>query len=468
VIEVPPRSWMRGGAPPGWPGPVNDTPPGPPPGDDGHGSLAGNSLRVLAGQVAGNAGYFVAVLELAHGLRPAQRGAVAFVTVAALITGTVSALGAGDAVKVLAARRPAIRPRLLTNLALLTLATSLAGAALAVGALALVPGARPARVGRVELLMLVEGTVAAAGAAAAASFLQGCSRFRAYTRAVAGSPWLYAALLAGSWAWHGLTVGHAIAAWVVAQAVPGLLLWVVCARVTSFGAPDVQLARETLAFGVRAWIGSLAHFLNARSDQVLLGVMASEATLGVYAVAVNGSEMLFYLPSAAGAALVPAIARAEALGGAASAARAFRVVFVLTCAAVAAAALLGPPLLPVVFGAPYAASATPFLLLLPGAFGFAASSIFSSALLAARAPTLSSLGPLVSLTVQVVLDLLLIPRHGASGAAVAASAALLAGGATAAFAYCMRVRLRPTALVPRFEDLAPARLAIRRIGAIRS
>ena len=41
-------------------------------GAGGSGSLAGNSLRVLTGQVAGNAGYFVAVLLLAHGLRPAS------------------------------------------------------------------------------------------------------------------------------------------------------------------------------------------------------------------------------------------------------------------------------------------------------------------------------------------------------------------------------------------------------------
>jgi O-antigen/teichoic acid export membrane protein len=444
---------------------------------DEDGSLAGNSLRVLIGQVAANAGYFVAVLLLAHGLRPTQRGTVAFVTVAALITGTVATLGAGDAVRVLAAARPQARPRLLTNLAILTLVASVTAACAAVAALALVPGARPHGVGRTELLLLADGTVAAAGGLAAASFLQGCSRFRAYTHWVAGSAWLYAALLVVTWRWHGLSVHRAVAAWVVAQAVPAFVIWAACVRLAGFGRPDLRLLRETLGFGVRAWVGSLAHFLNARADQVLLGLMASEATLGVYAVAVNASEMLFYLPAAVGAALVPAVARAGASDAAERTARTFRAVLLVTAAALCVAAVLGPALLPVVFGAPYHASARPFLLLLPGAFGFAANQVFSNALLAARAPALSSLGPLISLTTGTALDVLLIPGHGASGAAVAASAALTCGGVAAAAAYCVRMRLRPAALLPGVRDVVAlagrprqvlSRLAMRRTGAIRS
>jgi O-antigen/teichoic acid export membrane protein len=57
------------------------------------GSIAGNSLRVLGAQVAGNAGYFVSVLLLARGLEPADRGAVAFVTVSALVIAALAGLG---------------------------------------------------------------------------------------------------------------------------------------------------------------------------------------------------------------------------------------------------------------------------------------------------------------------------------------------------------------------------------------
>jgi O-antigen/teichoic acid export membrane protein len=144
----------------------------------------------------------------------------------------------------------------------------------------------------------------------------------------------------------------------------------------------------------------------------------------------------------------------------------FRAVVIVTLAAVLVAAALGPLLLPLVFGADYRGSVEPFLWLLPSAIGFVSSAVFSNALLASGSPALSSLGPVVSLAVGIGLDIVLIPRLGATGAAIAASSALLTGGAAAAAAYVLRVRLRPGALVPRRADVALlASRAIRRAGA---
>jgi len=116
--------------------------------------------------------------------------------------------------------------------------------------------------------------------------------------------------------------------------------------------------------------------------------------------------------------------------------------------------VLGPVLLPAVFGSAFDGSVEPFLLLVPGAFGFAATAIFSSALMASSSPGRSSLGPFVSLVVGLALDIVLIPRFGATGAAAAASTAFIAGGAAALFSYR---RLSPFAwralLLPRRGDL---------------
>ena len=108
---------------------------------------------------------------------------------------------------------------------------------------------------------------------------------------------------------------------------------------------------------------------------------------------------------------------------------------VVTAAAVVVAAVLGPVVLPVVFGAAFESSVKPFIWLLPGAFGFAATAIFSNALMASSSPGRSSLGPLVSLVVGVGLDFLLIPAFGPTGAAAAASTAFVVGGIAALLAY---------------------------------
>ena len=430
------------------------------------GSVAGNTARVLGAQLAGNAGYFVSVLLLARGLVPADRGSVAFVTVCALIIANLANLGTVEATKVFAAKRPADRPRLLTNALLTSLGGALAGGGITAAALILLPEVRPEGVGETELALLCAGAVAGGIGIAGAGFLQGCGRFGPYARVTATAPWLYAALVAAAWAVLGLSVRDAVAAWVLAQAVPAAVLCTASARGIGLGRPHLRLMSEAIAFGIRAWLGGLAHVLNARVDQVLMGLLATQAALGGYAVAVNASEVLFYLPSAAAAALLPAVARGSAGAGAERTMRAFRAVMLVTLPCVLAALVLGPVLIPAVFGSAYRGAVAPFLWLAPSAFGFAASAMFSTALLASGAPALSSLGPLVSLGSGVALDLVLIPRFGASGAAAAASAALLAGGAVAATAYGLRAGLRPAALVPRRADVELLTiLATRRAGA---
>ena len=182
-------------------------------------------------------------------------------------------------------------------------------------------------------------------------------------------------------------------------------------------------------------MGSLARFLNFRTDQILMGFIATEAALGLYAVAVNVSEVLLYLPSSAATALLPLIARTESSRRSQETLRAFRSVIFVTAVGVGAAALLGPVVLPAVFGDAFDESVVPFLWLLPGTFGYAASAVFSTALVGSSSPGLSSLGPIVSLVVGFALDLALIPPFGATGAAAAASVAFLVGGATALITY---------------------------------
>jgi O-antigen/teichoic acid export membrane protein len=430
------------------------------------GSVAGNSLRMLTAQIAGNAGYFVSVLVLAHGLTRSERGAVAFVTVSALVISSLASIGATQATTVFVAKRPADRPRLLSNIVLVSICGALVGGGLACAALLAIGDARPHDVGALELLVILAGSVVGSLNLAGAAVLQGSSRFRSYSYVLAIGPWVYAVLAGAIWLGWGLDVDRAVVAWAIAQAVAAAVLCGAAARGTGFGWPDLRLMLESIRFGLRAWLGGLAHLLNARVDQVLLGLLATQAALGTYAVAVNASEVLFYLPSAVGTALLPAVASSDPESGVERTLRVFRAVTILTLGAVLVAAALGPFLLPIVFGSHYEGAVEPFLLLLPSAFGFLANAVFSNALLASGAPALSSLGPVVSLVIGVVLDIILMPRHGASGAAIAASVALLLGGATAAVAYGVRAGLRPGALVPRRSDVTLlANRAMRRAGA---
>jgi O-antigen/teichoic acid export membrane protein len=428
--------------------------------------VAGGSALLFWSKVAGNAGFFVAVLILARALGPTGRGTIAFITVTAIVVARIAAFGVTEATIVFSARRKDDRGALLSNMVLFMLASALLAAALACGLLLLLGDERPSGVGGSELVMIAAGTLASALVDGAAGFLLGCDRLRRLALITATASWVYPVLLATLWITSGLTVLRAATAWVATETLRACLLLRQSARGIDVARPRLRLLSESVRFGVRAWVGSLARFLNFRTDQIIMGFLASEAALGVYAVAVNASEALLYLPAATATALLPVAARAEPGHRAEQTLRAFRSVALVTGGAIVVAALLGPLLLPVAFGSAFRPSVGPFLWLLPGALGFAAIAVFSNALMASSAPGLSSLGPLASLVVGIALDLVLIPRFGASGAAAAASAAFLVGGAVALAVYARRSPFAWQALLrPRRGDLDVFRALLRPLRA---
>jgi len=405
-------------------------------------------------KATGNAGFFVAVLILARSLGPSGRGTIAFITVTALVVARVAGFGVGEATTVVAARRVEVRDVLLSNLILFMLTSALALASLAGVALLLLGDERPPGVGRPELVILASAAVVSALVEAGAAFLLGCGRLGRLAFITATASWIYPLLLVVTWLVGGLTVTRAALAWVGGETIRAIVLLGQSSRGVGFGRPNPRLLLESMRFGIRAWIGGLARFLNFRTDQVLMGFLASEAALGIYAVAVNASEALLYLPAATATALLPVAARADASQRGEQTLRAFRSAALVTGGAVVVAAVLGPLLLPAAFGPAFNSSVEPFVWLLPGALGFTAIAIFSNALMASSSPGRSSLGPLVSLVVGIALDLLLIPRFGAVGAAAAASTAFVAGGAAALLSYRRQSPFAWRALVlPRRADL---------------
>jgi O-antigen/teichoic acid export membrane protein len=253
--------------------------------------LAAGSANLFWAKIAGNGGYFVAVLLVARGLGPAGRGTVAFITVTALVVAHVAGLGVGESTTVLAARRPGSRAVLLANALIFFLGSGLVAATLTFLGLQL-SGIEPAGVGTPELVILGLGIVSCAAGQAGYSFLLGVERLRQLAFVTGCTSWVYALLVLALWAGPGLTVGRAALAWTATEGLRAVVLISLSSRGTLLGRPRLGLLIEEIRFGIRLWMGSLARFLNFRTDQILMGFLASEAALGFYAVAVNTSEVL--------------------------------------------------------------------------------------------------------------------------------------------------------------------------------
>jgi O-antigen/teichoic acid export membrane protein len=324
------------------------------------------------------------------------------------------------------------------------------------------PALRPGGIDGASVAILAAGIVGLGLADGGFVLSLALHRFRTQALVQPLFVWLYAATLLLVWQLHGLDVHEALILWVVFQILGALPLYALGIRHAGLGRPSMPLLRETWRFGVRAWLGSLATYLGFRLDQVLMGFMSTRAELGLYAVAVNAAEIPLYVPQSVSNTLLPIVAADEGERRQARAIRVYRLVTLLTLALVLAGMAAGPFLIPFAFGDAFEGSVSPFLWLLPGAVGFVASSIFSAALAATSAPGLSSVGPAATLVVGLALDVVLIPRLGADGAAIASTAGFIAGGAAAVLAFRKTAPLRWTDLLPRRHDVSEALATIRR------
>jgi O-antigen/teichoic acid export membrane protein len=191
------------------------------------------------------------------------------------------------------------------------------------------------------------------------------------------------------------------------------------------GAPSAAVARSVWSYGMRGQIGGVLLLLNLRLDFAILGWLAGPAVLGAYAIASKFAELLRLVPLALTYVLYPSYARDGHELAAARARRLLPVAAGLTAAAAVPLAIAAAVLLPVLYGPAFRSAVLPAQILLVGLASEGIAGVVSGFLYGDGRPGLNSLGIGAGVVVTVVLDLLLIPRHGAVGAAVASSVAYL-------------------------------------------
>jgi O-antigen/teichoic acid export membrane protein len=406
----------------------------------------------------------VNVLITARSLGPSGRGQLALVMSIATVTSTLAGLSLDQANVNVGSVRPDARAALATNALLFSTLLGLGAGAI----LALLTFIAPAITGHLPSVLMWL-TVASLpflvarpylGALVEADYrftLSNASRLIGPVSAIVVN-----LLLAAT---GRLTAISASVTWVGGQvlglALIMLFLW---RRSTGFGRADIDLARHTLRFGVKAHVGRSLNAANYRLDQWLLGALSGRRELGLYSVAVACSEFLFLLPTALAKVQRPDLARATRAGAARKAAAVFRAAVVLTIPPAAALVIAAPALTAVLFGASFDGSIDDLRILVAGAFGVTAVKLLGDALTAQRRPLVSSVAVGFGCAFTVALDLVLIPRLGGLGAAIASTIAYSAGGFVAATLFLRVLHGRARDLCPRPADVAKLAKIARRIA----
>jgi len=251
--------------------------------------------------------------------------------------------------------------------------------------------------------------------------------------------------------------------------------WIAVARVTGARArPSFSEMRAAQSFGVRSWAQEASGQLHQRLDLFMIAwLLADPAQLAFYGIAVRVIERLKIIPGALATSLMPqAAGLPEAQAARLSAAVCRHTVFWVVGAGVLIG-VVAPWVVPLLFGEAFSAAVVPIWFLLGSMGMLSIYRVLTRYFVAVGRQRVNITTQLFALALNVGLNVVLIPRMGITGAALAS---LLSHSAEAililfAFRRDSGGRLRDT-LVLRAEDLEQYRrrlaLVLARVRALRS
>jgi len=207
----------------------------------------------------------------------------------------------------------------------------------------------------------------------------------------------------------------------VAIASAALAICLVAARDGTFSLrPSGPLLGEELSFGSRAIVGALAERLQFRADAFLVNAIVGVRATGIYSVTSGLAETLWYVPNALGTVMFSRAVDPTADAG--------RVAAVLTRTTLAVALvtavpafIFGPRLVRAVYGSTFSDAGVALRLILPGIVAYSVVAILSRYITGRGRPGTGTLILLTGLAINLVCNLILIPRYGINGAAASSS-----------------------------------------------
>jgi O-antigen/teichoic acid export membrane protein len=210
--------------------------------------------------------------------------------------------------------------------------------------------------------------------------------------------------------------------------------------ITRLATVDGRLLKDIVKYGLKSYPGTIAQFLSYRFDFFLVAYFLSFAQVGLYALAVSWSELLFYLPDSMAMALFPAIASSRSIKDSNElTAIMTKAVMIIMFVGSIFIFLFAGKLIPLLYTDKFLNSIYPLFILLPGVIMLSVWKIVLSDLfillpgvimlsvwkivlsdLAGRGfPQYKSISSTIGMVSNVVLNIVLIPLYGINGASLA-------------------------------------------------
>lgn len=211
---------------------------------------------------------------------------------------------------------------------------------------------------------------------------------------------------------------------VFSYVLAALVLFVAAIKQFGFSLAQINTAvwsRTFFRYSSLAFLANLVQFFAYRVDMWMIAYFRNETELGWYALAVRLVQLFWLLPALIAGIVFPKVSTAKKRFDHEELLPVLRLLNTAYLLAGVAVFFLVRPLLLFFFGQAYAQSILPFQLLLPGVICFSNVTVLAAYFAGQDQLAVNLRGSVLCFLLVGGLDLLLIPRYGYVGAAVASS-----------------------------------------------
>lgn len=184
---------------------------------------------------------------------------------------------------------------------------------------------------------------------------------------------------------------------------------------------DFKLFYEMISYGIKSYVSSLLGFLILRFDTFIVNYYLGNDGAGIYSIAVALGNLIYIFPGVVGILLFPMVASGNSSGEFTQ--KVIRhtifITFILGCTTI----LLAKWLILFLYGDRFSGAVIPFYWLLPGILFLSISSLLMQDLAGRGLPPIVYIAPAIALALNVVANMVLIPRYGISGASISSTIA---------------------------------------------
>ncbi len=177
--------------------------------------------------------------------------------------------------------------------------------------------------------------------------------------------------------------------------------------------------KETIHISWKAALSYIAMFYLFKADLFIINAFLGIKAVGIYSIATLLASFVQYIPNVAGVILFPKVSKQLDLS---NFILSLKIAGIMTLVGSLVSIFLvigGKQLILFLYTDEFLSAYKPLLLILPGIILMAPASIFNVMLRGQGFPPVTIIAPSISLIINIILNIVLIPKYGINGAAVA-------------------------------------------------